>query len=844
MKENPTINRVHFPDLISEPISSNDPHNADTEPPTDYDYALSAIENPFVRTELCWQRYLDRLAHGAWGDHVAIQGIAEMLEITVTVLVTNTRTITHVTPSSICRGKVVIGQLQQHHFVALEKKVLEDGHDGQIGLDNRSIEEGDSFRREISGAPLESVLTAESPEFDAQLYSVAPGEGQIPIPITTDHHFEELCNPDKFCFGSGGFHQSRPKNITLRKYFNQRILDVDGRFARDVEYLFVAQYSVEAKQILDDANCYIWRQKPGRSLRNQAVTAGLLKDPEKLKDFVRNDQAFNFLKNVRGSPAYYQRTFYDLLAMIRQLGVPTWFLTLSAADMKWPDVIQTIAKQYGVTISDSEVSEMSFDEKSSWLRRNPVTAARHFQYRIDTFFQDFLKSKHKPLGELTDYAIRIEFQARGSPHAHTLIWIKDAPKCGINSDQEVCDFIDQYISCNIPIEEGPLRDLVLLLQNHRHSSYCKRGKACRFHFPLPPCPRTLIAKPCDDNDAVKQVLLKVRKVVATSDNTDLTLTEILQKAGDVDIDEYIAALGAAVRGNAVVLKRSPNECNINGYNPHVMLAWQANMDIQFIVDAYACVMYVASYMMKNEKGMGELLKHVARENRSDDLVKQLRKVGSAFLTHREVSAQEAAYRLLSLPMRQLSRSVVFINTNKKEERIGVVKRASDLEKLDDDDENVFQKSIIDRYQYRPSNLESMCLAEFSATYVKVYKCEDTSDALPPPDESSILGSGRIKLNAGMGYMSKRRRQAVIRFRKYNQDLQPSDYFRSKLMLYFPWRNEEADLLGGHSSYQAHYQAVSAAVLENERKYNQVIHNPYEILESGPPQHVAKYCTFN
>ena len=91
---------------------------------------------------------------------------------------------------------MVIGQLQQHHFVALEKKVLEDDHDGQIGLDNRSVEEGDSFRREISGASLKSVLTVESPEFDAQVYSVAPG-GQIPIPITTDHYFEELCNPDK-----------------------------------------------------------------------------------------------------------------------------------------------------------------------------------------------------------------------------------------------------------------------------------------------------------------------------------------------------------------------------------------------------------------------------------------------------------------------------------------------------------------------------------------------------------------------------------------------------------------------------------------------------------------------
>ncbi|MCG8624271.1 MAG: hypothetical protein MJE68_20040, partial [Proteobacteria bacterium] len=99
-------NRVHFPDFISEPISSNDPYNADTEPPTDYDYALSAVENPAARTELRWQRYLDRLAHGAWGDHVALQGIAGMLKITVTVLVTNTHTITHVTPSSICRGKV------------------------------------------------------------------------------------------------------------------------------------------------------------------------------------------------------------------------------------------------------------------------------------------------------------------------------------------------------------------------------------------------------------------------------------------------------------------------------------------------------------------------------------------------------------------------------------------------------------------------------------------------------------------------------------------------------------------------------------------------------------------
>ena len=40
-----------------------------------------------------------------------------------------------------------------------------------------------------------------------------------------------------------------------------------------------------------------------------------------------------------------------------------------------------------------------------------------------------------------------------------------------------------------------------------------------------------------------------------------------------------------------------------------------------------------------------------------------------------------------------------------------------ISQLDDDDENVFQKSLIDRYEHRPCSLESMCLAEFAANYV-------------------------------------------------------------------------------------------------------------------------------
>jgi len=42
-----------------------------------------------------------------------------------------------------------------------------------------------------------------------------------------------------------------------------------------------------------------------------------------------------------------------------------------------------------------------------------------------------------------------------------------------------------------------------------------------------------------------------------------------------------------------------------------MPACQANMDLQFVLNAYACVMYVASYIMRTDRAMGEILKLVA-----------------------------------------------------------------------------------------------------------------------------------------------------------------------------------------------------------------------------------------
>ena len=136
-------------------------------------------------------------------------------------------------------------------------------------LDDTAIEEGDEHTRQITGGPLASIMSIENPETINEIVCVAPAEGQRPLSIMTDSNFETMSNPEKFPISDGCFADERPRKLTYRKYFNQRLLDVDGRFAKDIDYLFVAQYIVEAKQIVDDANNFIWRQKPGRDFTAQ-----------------------------------------------------------------------------------------------------------------------------------------------------------------------------------------------------------------------------------------------------------------------------------------------------------------------------------------------------------------------------------------------------------------------------------------------------------------------------------------------------------------------------------------------------------------------------------------------
>ena len=129
-----------------------------------------------------------------------------------------------------------------------------------------------------------------------------------------------------------------------------------------------------------------------------------------------------------------------------------------------------------------------------------------FQHRVEAFFSEYPLIDTHPLGHITDYVIKIEFQIRGSPHAYCLLWVKDAPKIDKDPDDVVCAFINKYITAVMPpvaTENEHNMKLIGNLQKHKHSDYCCKNKSCHFRFLSSPAAKTLIScPPIDDHDKI------------------------------------------------------------------------------------------------------------------------------------------------------------------------------------------------------------------------------------------------------------------------------------------------------------------------------------------------------
>ena len=63
-------------------------------------------------------------------------------------------------------------------------------------------------------------------------------------------------------------------------------------------------------------------------------------------------------------------------------------------------------------------------EKTKLVQKDPVTCSRYFDHRVQEFLNTVLKSASGPIGKIQYFFYRLEFQQRGSPHIHMLVWIE------------------------------------------------------------------------------------------------------------------------------------------------------------------------------------------------------------------------------------------------------------------------------------------------------------------------------------------------------------------------------------------------------------------------------------
>ncbi|XP_074356767.1 uncharacterized protein LOC141696538 [Apium graveolens] len=173
-----------------------------------------------------------------------------------------------------------------------------------------------------------------------------------------------------------------------------------------------------------------------------------------------------------GSKRYMQQNFQDALAVCRYIGHPDIFLTMTCNSL-WDEIQKMMEYVPGCIAPNC-----------------PNIISRLFRLKIDQLMVDIKDKKH--FGVCIGVMYVVEFQKRGLPHVHMLIWLDADSKKNLKQN------VDNFVSAELP---DPLLDPVGYaavkefmihgscgLQNIK--SPCMKDLRCIRHFPKKYCART------------------------------------------------------------------------------------------------------------------------------------------------------------------------------------------------------------------------------------------------------------------------------------------------------------------------------------------------------------------
>jgi len=529
--------------------------------------------------------------------------------------------------------------------------------------------------------------------------------------------------PVLFPYGRGDIRAPRLQSITKHNYFKYLMQYHDGRFANDARFPYYAYNTLARWDALNCGSVYV------RKNRLEGLNAEDLIDMVNDENLDLASSIMYYGSNLRGTRPYWKQRCSELIQMVRQLGTPTIFFTLSAADYHWPDLFRILCP-------DTDSNLLDEKQRATLMHENPATVAWFFELRCDAFIKKFLTK----FFSITDFWYRFEWQFRGSPHIHGLLWLNDAPDCcdidamGEGQKASIVRYFDRLVSAwlnqryVIPPQVNPCRkrltdipeaewdlDLDRLLSAvQRHSrcgAYCLRRKrgsrmmVCRFGFPI----------------------------------------EV----------EPVSTLRLDAGSWKFIPKR--NDSLLQRYNRFVTQVWRGNTDFMAITSKDAVINYISKYASKGEHAsdaFSDILQRLLRRSPDETPASTLvRKLLVSSVAERNYSAQEVMHLLMGWPLYHSSRSVILVSLREEWQRVGEDARST----------------LVSHYSNRDVSLAGISLFQYAKNY--------------------RVASGRT---------IKRRKECIVRvmpYLKLTDDISANEeYYKLQCKLHIPWRQRFEDLL--------------------------------------------------
>ena len=383
--------------------------------------------------------------------------------------------------------------------------------------------------------------------------------------------------------------RGRSKNVSQRCFYAYRLFP---RF-NEPETLFrggrlLQQYMVDAWASCE-ANELYWIRTNQKDIRADLYQG--LRDAVDNADgninLAQHGQRIILPSSHTGSPRHMYQLFQDSLAISRYCQKPDLFVTMTA-NPNWPEVQEALLALRGQA-DDHQPKQTASDR--------PDIVVRVFYQKLKELLKDI---KSGAFGEISGFVYTVEFQKRGLPHAHILIFLKERYKI------KDAEHVDKIVSAQLP---DPVAHPMLYETVTKYMLHGPCGRA----FPSAPC---MVDGKCS------------KKYPRQFCETTLF--------GE---DGYpIYARPNNGRTYTKTQDRTYNNCSVVPHNPYLSVKYNCHINVEICASIKA-IKYIHKYIYKGP-------------DQATLEIGDIRDEIKEFVDARYIGPHEAVWRLLELPMHE------------------------------------------------------------------------------------------------------------------------------------------------------------------------------------------------